>query len=132
MLFCNRLTCFYCKLPVLVSKNKCYQNKPYLASVEHITPLSKGGLTIPENLAISHILCNNHPNVGRKRFKKQIVKALWEIRKHAPQKLKGAYIFDQPIYTLQLNGLNRKMTPTKVRDISDNQHQSFMELLKIS
>lgn len=129
--FCDKLSCFRCKLPVLISENKFYMNKPYSASVEHIIPISKGGLSTPNNLALSHALCNQSHNLKRDRFKKQIVKALWEIRKRNPQRFKGGYIFDQPIYTLQPNSLNRKMTPTRVRDISDNQHQSFMELLKI-
>jgi 5-methylcytosine-specific restriction endonuclease McrA len=41
--------CWVCGEPVL----------PELATLEHIKPLSEGGSSHAENLAISHALCNN-------------------------------------------------------------------------
>ena len=42
------LACFCCGKPVSVSGS----------TLEHITPQSKGGRTVLENLALSHSLCN--------------------------------------------------------------------------
>lgn len=45
--------CWVCGLPVL----------PADATLEHITPLSQGGSSHLENLAISHGVCNNQRHI---------------------------------------------------------------------
>jgi len=50
--------CKLCNFPILMKSGR------WGPSIDHITPVSKGGRHTPDNVQLTHKICNNHKGNG--------------------------------------------------------------------